>query len=73
MSKKPLDLSGMPNLDLLLAEAERQGLRVEKLRRTGEVSIRAAWGSVVCNARKKGGNMALRALLREGQRRRGER
>lgn len=71
--KKPLDLSGMPNLDSLLDEAVRQELDVEKAKSTGEVRITAPWGKVLCNSRRKSGNQALRQLLREGQRRRGER
>jgi hypothetical protein len=71
--KKPLDLSGTPNLHALLGEAERQGLTIELVRRTGEVRVIAAWGRVTCNARRKDGNRAFVALLREGQRQRGER
>jgi hypothetical protein len=54
MSRRPLNLAGMPNLDQLLAEAERQQLEVEKVNRTGEVRITAPWGKVLCNARRNG-------------------
>jgi len=66
---KPLDLSGVPNLIDLLAEAKRLGLRVDIVRRTGEIRVVAGWGSATCNNRRKDGNRALIGLLREGQRR----
>jgi hypothetical protein len=69
MAHRPLDLSGVPNLIDLLAEAKRLGLRVDLVTRTGEVRITAAWGMVKCNNRRKDGNRALIVLLREGQRR----
>lgn len=69
MASKPLDLSGVPNLIDLLAEARRLGLKVDTVNRTGEIRITAPWGMVKCNNRRKDGNRALIVLLREGQRR----
>jgi hypothetical protein len=69
MARKPLDLSGNPNLRDLLSEAHRQGLEVYIAKRTGEVKVRAEWAHVTCNNRRKDGARALVVLLREGQRR----
>jgi len=60
-------MSGNPNLKQALKRAEAAGLRVEKLRNTGEVRV---WGKEphevhTLNIRKKSSPRVLLALLRK--------
>ena len=66
MAKKPLDLSGVPNLDQLLTEAQRLGCTVTNPRRQGEVRIShpAIGYRLNLNARRKDGTRACVGFLR---------
>lgn len=66
MSKR----EGAPKLAEALKEAERLGLRVERLNRTGEWKISTPWGGVIkANARKKDApEILLKAIRQQRQR-----
>jgi hypothetical protein len=69
MGSKPLDLSGNPNLDKLIKEAERLGCTVSIPRRSGEVRIAHAYyhKHININSRRKDGARALVVMLRNLQ------
>lgn len=71
MARQPLDLSGVPNLDKLLAEAERLGCTVSKVHRKGEVRITHPDmpNRLNLNARRKDGTRAALLFLRALQQR----
>lgn len=69
MADKPLDLSGVPNLNKMLKEAERLGCTVAKVPNTGEVRVSHPDypKRLTLNARKKSGNQAITQMLRQLQ------
>jgi hypothetical protein len=75
MGDKPLDLSGNPNLDKLIKEAERLGCTVSIPRRSGEFRIAHARlpKPVNINSRRKDGARALVVMLRHLQNQNGSR
>jgi len=62
---------GVPNLRELLAMAQRLGLRVEPVRRTGEVRVYGSDGTrATCNVRRKDGNRKLLSIIRKAEKER---
>jgi hypothetical protein len=66
--KRPLDLSGTPNLRDLMTEATRLGCDVSHRHRTGELRVIAPSGERVnLNSRRKDGARAIIRVLRRLQ------